>query len=64
MKCNVGDIITINGQEAKVLAVDLPGPFGNNSIEYRMKDGSVIKDSPALSSYYGGRKYELVSRGN
>jgi hypothetical protein len=59
MEFHKGQEIKVNGRLATVLKTGLQGAYGNNSIEYQMHDNkAIIKDNPALSSYYGNRVYE------
>jgi hypothetical protein len=54
-----GQKIIVDGTKATVTAVNLPGPYGDDSIEYQTEDGTKIKDCPSLSSYYGGKEYKV-----
>ena len=55
-----GQKIMVDGKPAVVTRIKLPGPYGDNSIEYRTPDGALVKDNPALTAYYGKRKYDIV----
>ncbi len=61
MNFEVNNIIIVNGLRATVTKIGLAGRYGNDSIEYRYEDGTVVKDDPSLSSYYGGREYIKIS---
>lgn len=61
MQFHVSQPILVDGKKAVVTRTGLPCPYGNNSIEYKLEDGSKIKDNPSLASYYAGRTFEPLN---